>query len=361
MSRATLIAIAFVSLVMPLAAGPADPHLDSTVITEGCQGCHSGHGMSDSPMLKKRQKDLCLDCHGEASSLGSRREGSVRPRAIAVEKPFSHPMDENAFSRHENAITCSSCHSPHRGSGPKVARGEQKVSPRDPSRLEYELCEECHGERPGSAAGFTLPVGRKTNPSNRSYHPVEVASLERSPSVDPALSGRQVNCTDCHGNDDPGGGGGPHASNVPHLLRADYTNADGGAESENLYELCYSCHDRDSILRGDSFPGHRKHIVEIKTSCSTCHDPHGALQNRALIRFGNDLDGGLLAPSQLTGRLEFQSDVPGSGACYVTCHGYDHGPEAYGPMELLFADSEERVRAPGMQLPSRRRSVRRPH
>ena len=37
-----------------------------------------------------------------------------------------------------------------------------------------------------------------------------------------------------------------------------------------------------------------------------------------------------VAPSMSTGRLEFNSIGAGSGSCYLTCHGYDHGPSTYG-------------------------------
>ena len=37
-----------------------------------------------------------------------------------------------------------------------------------------------------------------------------------------------------------------------------------------------------------------------------------------------------ITPSLKTGRLAFVSDAPGSGACYLNCHGVEHGPQTYG-------------------------------
>jgi len=35
-----------------------------------------------------------------------------------------------------------------------------------------------------------------------------------------------------------------------------------------------------------------------------------------------------------SGRLAFVSDGAGSGACYLNCHGEEHGPKSYGAMRL---------------------------
>ena len=50
------------------AAGVVDPHLDSTLLRDGCRACHRGHGVSRSPMLPGSQLDTCLQCHGSLTS-----------------------------------------------------------------------------------------------------------------------------------------------------------------------------------------------------------------------------------------------------------------------------------------------------
>jgi hypothetical protein len=71
--------------------------------------------------------------------------------------------------------------------------------------------------------------------------------------------------------------------------------------------------------------------VEERATCASCHDPHGSVDNRALIRFGEETYLGGAGPSLSTGRLAFVSAGPGSGTCYLTCHGVDHAATGYGP------------------------------
>lgn len=307
----------------------------------GCASCHRGHGVSRSPMLPAPQKELCLDCHGfRADRERAIRQGRVAAGGNAIlvgsalQAPYPHPVSAAAFSAAERGrVTCTSCHSPHRGhrdpSAGAMPPGRPRLSPRDPDRFEYELCESCHGSG-GATAQSPDDISRFLNPGNPSYHPVEAPSRETSPSVIPGLSGREINCTDCHGNSDPRGSRGPHGSGEPHILLARYDTLDGSVESPDAYALCYRCHRRQAVLDSRAFPEHRRHVVELRASCATCHAAHGAVGNRALVRFGEEGFVSAVAPSLEGGRLDFVSQSPGSGACYLTCHGEDHAPETYG-------------------------------
>ncbi len=201
------------------------------------------------------------------------------------------------------------------------------MSPKDPRRFEYELCEGCHGSR-GALTQNLADISRMLDPGNRSYHPVQAPARDGSPSVIPSLRGREINCSDCHGTSDPQGARGPHGSPEPFLLKARYTTVDGGADSSAT--LCFACHEREAVLRASPFPGHGTHVEALRASCATCHSGHGSVANRALIRFGEETLIAGVAPSARTGRLAFVSTSPGSGACYLTCHGRDHAPETYG-------------------------------
>lgn len=346
MPRAALIlSLAVATGVSGLPAAALDPHLDPALVPSGCSACHRGHGRSRSPMLPAPQEQVCLACHGSRTRLDQQVlrgavSASARPALLSavLAQPFRHPLDEDAFSEREpGRVTCSSCHSPHRGlpegRATPTPSGRPYLSPRNPSRREHELCETCHGHG-GATTANPLDISRLLSPTNRSYHPVEAPAIDRSPSVVPVLSGREINCTDCHGNSDPAGPRGPHGSAVPFLLRSSYTAIDGSGESLATYALCYTCHEREGVLDSPRFPEHRLHVEEENASCSTCHNPHGSVGNRALLRIGEDAGRGALAASGRSGRLEYLSLGPGAGACYLTCHGADHGPESYGGMEL---------------------------
>lgn len=327
------------------ASASINPHLDPSAVPAGCPACHVGHGLASSPMLGKAQQQVCLDCHGSQADQdravsSGRLAANRRPLLLSsnMAQPYTHPMTAGALSgRQERVVTCSSCHSPHRstpfGRSGNVATGTRCVSPKDPSRFEFELCESCHGNA-GVTTQNRTDVSRLFAPTNQSSHPVEGPSAGRSPSVIPSLAGREINCTDCHGSDNRAGPRGIHGSGVKNILNASYTTSDGGGESETAFALCYACHDRTKILKSSAFPDHGRHIQEVKASCATCHSAHGSIGNRALIHFGEETRQGGVSPSVKANRFAYVSTSPGSGTCYLTCHGKDHGPEAYGPAKL---------------------------
>jgi len=325
----------------PSQAGELDPHLDRRFLPLGCASCHRGHGAPRSPMLPNAQIALCLDCHdNQARTSDQVRAGRLAPEArppllgATLALPQRHALSPSAFSRFdEGAVTCTSCHSAHRRgveTATTAAAGLPRFSTRDPRQLEYDICESCHR---GATAETRSPtdLSRLLDTTSRSFHPVHAPANERSRSVLSELAKRQINCTDCHDSSRRDGPRGPHASEIPGLLAANLATTDGSQEQQSTYALCYRCHDRESVLdERSAFPLHRLHVVEQRTACSTCHSPHGSIDNRALIRFGEETDRATVVRSPRADRLAFVSDRPGAGSCYLMCHGVDHAPKEYG-------------------------------
>jgi len=368
LSRDSLIVTLGLVLLLgwPSVTRAVDPHIDPSLVPGGCSACHRGHGVSRSPMLPAPQSEMCLQCHdsrAQADRMVDRQllTANVVPRSLssALSQPYVHPLSPEAFSRHEpGAVTCTSCHSPHRGApesraGNPALSGRRKLASNDPNRFEFELCQSCHGSA-GLGTQSLLDISRLTNPNNRSTHPVEAPALESSPSLLVGNADREVNCTDCHGNSDRNGAAGPHGSAIRYILREEYVTADGETETAATYALCYSCHDRERVLDSPLFPLHREHVVEEKASCATCHSAHGSIDNRALVRFGEETFLGGVGPSARTGQLGFVSDVPGAGTCFLTCHGVDHAPESYGGIgEPELFDRGSRGLVTGVEEPRR--------
>jgi len=330
----------------------------ATVGENACENCHTPHGAgrNERLLIFNFEEDNCLDCH----------DGKVATADIAFEiiKPYQHavqdytgvhdPAEDYTFSRVPKHVECSDCHNPHQANetpypGGGVVSGAnlgvsgvsaagQKVTP---AQYLYEICFKCHGDSDNNV-NSTLPVTRQIielnkrfsfDRANPSFHPVESQGKNSNvPSLLPPYTAASIiRCTDCHGNSDPSGPPGSHGSDYPYLLTNRYITADNTPESPSNYELCYKCHSRSSLLNTDiSFP-HRLHVVDNKTPCSACHDPHGisamqgnALNNSHLINF--DLS---IVQTTYTGQLEYMSLGRSRGQCFLTCHGKLHDPLEY--------------------------------
>jgi hypothetical protein len=172
-------------------------------------------------------------------------------------------------------------------------------------------------------------------PSNPSFHPI--AGPGKNPDVPSLISPMTpqyiMDCMDCHNSNEAANGGtnGPHGSSFKPILALNYVTTDNTPESPSAYELCYSCHSRDSILGDESFAEHDKHIREQETPCSVCHDAHGVsavegnpTNNSHLINF----DAVVVRPNSL-GNLYFEDRGRYAGSCDLSCHGKDHQSEEY--------------------------------
>lgn len=324
-----ILAAALAMAVAAEAAPPTNAHFDPTRFPKPCTACHRGHGMVGGSKMRGGTNDLCLTCHESAAKNPIRKAAVGLGAAASPQDIRSEFLKPSAHGR----AACADCHSAHAQSVVLVA-GFRNLSPSRSFRFESDLCLSCHGSR-GAQGADPRDLAKLFLVTNPSFHPVLASGRAASvPSLlAPYAPSSLMNCTDCHTNDDPSGPRGPHGSRVLKVLGRSYWLTDGQPESATTYALCYACHDRTSLLSDASFKEHKKHVAGEKTSCATCHNPHGATSARALIRFNEAFPTSGVAPSS-SGRLEFISTSAGSGSCYLTCHGKNHNPLGYGSVAL---------------------------
>jgi predicted CXXCH cytochrome family protein len=322
-------------------------HGDLAVLPKGCGSCHVGHGTPQTKMFIASQETACLTCHGGAAEQTVAQGKGLLVRAgpaanIAAEfnKTSHHTLPgytqpstvSSTFARSmtvvaaaPNTAHCSDCHNPHyavkavRGGAVDATQPRQVTDSRGDRKAEYTICISCHGS---SAA---VNIQQLMTSSNASYHPLTAPGRNASvPSLlQPYTAQSCVNCTSCHGSDEAGILG-PHGSTFAPILKANYTTADGQAESAFQYALCYLCHNRATVLSSDSFSLHQLHISQQNASCYTCHNSHGSTQYAHLISFNPRV---VLSNSR--GQLSYQSLGVQRGQCNLLCHGVDHVNRSY--------------------------------
>ncbi len=321
------------------------------VADNGCENCHAPHhaGSHARLLIHQDEEENCLACH----------DGSVAEKNVEAEmaKPSAHrpglyravhDPNENPTSAPIH-VECHDCHNPHAvraEAGGDLPASIEAVSGVNAAGTavaaasrEYEICFKCHGDNadrpPARISRHIVQTNTRLefDSANASFHPLIQTGINRDvPSLkEPLTEDSIVKCTDCHASDSDTIRG-PHGSAFSPILVRNYTTADFTSESASAYALCYGCHDRDSILDDQSFEKHKKHIVDKKTPCSVCHDPHGISYTQGnknnhthLINF----DTSVVGPSKKTGRLEFEDTGDREGRCHLMCHGDDHHPEEY--------------------------------
>jgi predicted CXXCH cytochrome family protein len=330
------------------------PHTSyTTVSTNGCENCHRPHTAGGRERLLNYdvEEENCFPCHnGNVASKNVKGEFNKTYRhPIASTKGVHKPTEDPLWAtRH---VECVDCHNSHAANSttanPPQASGRlagvvgisSSGTAVNPLTYEYQLCYRCHADNPGTQSPVVTRIifepnfRQKFKSSNASYHPVEaIGKNPDGPSlIAPYTTSSIIYCTDCHNNDSgPKAGGvgpnGPHGSIWRPILERQLITTDFTTESAAAYALCYKCHNRNSILSDQSFKKHRRHIVDIRTPCTACHDPHGVYENAHLINF----DKTIVFPPDGGGSVRFEDRGTGRGACYLKCHNENH-PKMYGP------------------------------
>lgn len=314
-------------MVAAASAGLNATHLDGTKNPFGCAGCHKGHGKAGTPMLDSLKNEICFTCHG-ISVVKGKIKARQDLQAVFV-KRYRHPVFETSTyhspaeqlpERSPSAprhVACQDCHKVHASSpdDPLAGiRGYAKgvIKEIEPA-TEYMLCYNCHSDSANLPPRSTNKA-REFDLGNQSYHPIEGRGRNHAvPSlISPLNISSTIKCTDCHGNDDSFGPKGPHGSNHEFMLKAEYGRVES-AEHDKVYELCYSCHDRRSILSNASFQRHKEHIVYNRVPCAACHNPHGSQRNPHLM----DFDEAFIGLGQLP---VYSPSAEGRPTCLLKCH-----------------------------------------
>jgi len=331
-----------------------------TVAGNGCRNCHRTHSAPHGERLLAwaQEPDNCNICHSgtvaQKNIAGEFSNGAKFSRHPIESAQWAHDPVENASSMPRH-VACQDCHNAHAATSrpalpplvPGVMQGVRGVGaggvPVQEATFEFQVCAKCHGFREPATPGITRVeatriVSTKIDPSNQSFHPI--AAPGRNATIQGLVPGYSatsiIGCIDCHNNNEwqtPTGIApkGSHASRYAPILQRYYQTTDLTPESMANYDLCYKCHDRNTLLREQlgTFP-HNKHVVQQQAPCAACHDAHGSRQNAHLINFMTlDINGKTVVSPNLSGRLEYVSTGPGQGTCYLSCHGRDHAGIAY--------------------------------
>jgi predicted CXXCH cytochrome family protein len=333
------------------------PHTTyNTVAQNACENCHNPHTAGGKLRLVNYlpEENNCLTCHN----------GNVASKNIQVQinKTYRHnvynylgvhdPLESNLVNvKH---VECADCHNSHaanntsanapnvKGYNIGVKGINQSGNPVDPIQYQYELCYRCHTATPGMPPSPTNRQIVQNNvrlefaTNNPSHHAVVGAGANPNvPSlISPWTTSSILYCTNCHASNGTGAPAGPHGSIYNHILKLQYLTANNTVESASAYALCYSCHNRTYIItEGGAFKYHKKHIIDERTPCNACHDPHGisatqgnSTNNSNLINF--DLS---IVSTSSSGIIRFDDQGLYRGRCYLTCHGENHNPLSYQP------------------------------
>lgn len=329
----------------------------NTVAINACENCHSPHhaGGRSRLMNYNAEESNCMNCHSGTvakSNKNIQTQLTKTYRHDVYNYTALHDAAEPAIPRTKH-VECSDCHNPHAtNASPATApavkgflAGVKGINssgmPVENAQYEYEICFRCHSSNPVTGPATQrqiIQTDKRLEFANTgiSFHPVEIKG--KNPNVpgliSPLTENSMIYCSDCHASDGSDAPSGPHGSVYPQILKAQYSKAENINESASAYALCYSCHSRNGYNQdaGDNVQRliHYKHVVEAKTSCNTCHDPHGisSLQgipgrNDHLINFNTNV------VSALNGILYYQNDGNRSGRCYLVCHNKTHNSTTY--------------------------------
>lgn len=321
-------------------------HMDkpyNNVGQNGCSNCHDTHNASGKERLLKRlpEEDNCLDCHN----------GNVAAENLQTEffKPYRHnvyaytgihdPVESDINkTKHVECVDCHNAHASNsfeaqaplvKGANTGVKGISQTGMEIFPVVNEYEICFKCHADNPmtpGYTNRYLGTANTRTDftPSNVSYHPVMEEGKNSNPRglITPYNASSKIYCSSCHASDGENAPAGPHGSNYPRILKANYNldktpqlGKSWPSQIQSNYALCFECHDVNAVtnIHTEISEGHFMETI----GCNSCHDPHGYEGgNLSENAYGINFDQTVIQPNPLNGRM---IDLD-QKKCFMTCH-----------------------------------------
>jgi DmsE family decaheme c-type cytochrome len=226
------------------------------------------------------------------------------PSSPGASSPFPAPQAQAAqtpalATGYVGSDTCLTCHT-DQGETLKGSKHAQEKNPRSPAATQG--CESCHGpgqahvddDAKGHMGKFAQMKPAETNQAcltchNRGDH----AGWEGS-----AHDRRDLSCTTCHSVH--------HPKSLEHqLLKPTQT------------ELCASCH-RLQVAKTERAVAHMP-VREGKMSCTSCHNPHGSINNVKALKVGSSIaESCMSCHTEMRGPMLYEH-APVKESC-VTCH-----------------------------------------
>ncbi len=233
---------------------------------EECTTCHNPHGAGNSMMLKAAPPDLCIECHDAIEE--TMKEAAVTHDALTTGE------------------SCTGCHQPH-------ASDVEHILLMEP----MDLCLSCHDKplKSGKAELLNMAELLRENPNH--HGPIG-----------------QKNCAGCHE---------VHGGANFRMLTEEFPSAFYASFDEDLYALCFACHEPDLVLeqKTDTLTNfrngeenlHFRHVNrKIKgRTCRACHNVHASQRPRHIresVPFG-----------EWSIPVNYQQ-TPSGGSCQPGCH-----------------------------------------